>query len=377
MTDTSDINSDTIIDLDPDQVVETGGQRAEDGAPASQKPSRSNRNGLYLGAALLLGMLGGGWLYRDVLSSYVPSDQMTALTEKVAALESSNASMREQLTSTEKLAAQLKSDVDSMEAKDTELSGFAEANQKAQVAASEKLTALEQALGETKSTVAELAARPAAPVTSKGAPVETAAALALLDQEVRLRLESLEKDVASLKVKPAEAADNRAELSQGLSDLKAKIAAGTGYRDEYERLNRMVPAAAGLDVLGRHAALGLPNAQGLAGELRGIIGYLPKPAVPVPAPENQSWWSGITDSLSDLITIKVEGDVDWPTTASAAAALAESGDVTQAIEQMSKIEGVKPGGVQQWIDRANNRLAVEVALKSVEDAVLRVIAAKG
>jgi hypothetical protein len=44
---------------------------------------------------------------------------------------------------------------------------------------------------------------------------------------------------------------------------------------------------------------------------------------------------------------------------------------------LTKIDGAKPGGVQQWIDRAHARLALEAALKSVEDAVLRVIAAKG
>jgi hypothetical protein len=178
-------------------------------------------------------------------------------------------------------------------------------------------------------------------------------------------------------VKPAEAIDNTVALSQGLSDLKAKIAAGTGYRDEYERIQRMVPAAAGLDVLQQYAALGLPDAKGLGGELKALIGTLPKPIIPGPVPESQSWWSGIYNSLSDLITIRVEGDVDWPTAASAASALAESGDLPQAVEQLSAIEGTKPVGIQQWLDRAQGRIGLEAALKSVEDAVLRVIAAKG
>lgn len=367
MTNDTDTHNDTIIDLDADQVVESAHKPTETVAPVKRGPRK--RNWLYLGAALLAGALGGGWLYKDVLASYLPSDQMQAMADKLAILETSNSALREQLSNVDKLAAQLKTDVDAMEAKDSELAGLAEAAQKAQGITSDKLTALEQNLVEAKKSLADLAARPV--VTSDGTPV--APDLTALTQ----RIDSLEKDVASLKAKPAEAADNRAALSQGLSDLKAKIAAGTGFRDEYDRINRMVPAAAGLDVLQQYAALGLPDAKGLGGELKSLIGTLPKPIIPGPVPESQSWWSGIYDSLSDLITITVEGDVDWPSAASAAAALAESGDLPQAIEQLSKIEGEKPAGVQQWIDRANGRLALEAGLKAVEEAVLRDIAAKG
>jgi hypothetical protein len=365
--------SDPIIDLDADQVVEDIERvtSSETRIPTSKPPQR-RRGWLYVSIALFAGAVGGGWFYKDVLSVYLPSDQVKGLADKVALLDASNGALREQLSSVDKLAAQLKSDIDAMEAKDAQLAGLSEANQKSQSTTTDKLIALETALGDTKKALTELAARPVVQAGGEAQTLDTGVVTAL-----QQRIESLEKDVASLKVKPAEVADNRAELSQGLSDLKAKIATGTGYRDEYERLNRMVPAASGLDVLQRHAALGLPNSQGLANELRGLIGYLPKPVVPGPVPESQSWWSGIYDSLSDLITIKIEGDVDWPAAASAAAAFADSGDVPQAIEQMLKIEGVKPAGVQQWIDRAKARLALETALASVEDSVLRVIAAKG
>ncbi len=372
MTHETENKSDTIIDLDADQVVEDVERSATNStATASIRPSRK-RNWLLATVALLAAFAAGGWLYKDMLSVYLPSNQVLAMADKIAVLEGSNTTLRGQLTSVEKLAAQLKSDIDGMEARDAEMSSFAEAAEKSQIQVSDKVSALEQALGETKTAVAKLAARPVVSADGTPAPVDNTAIAAL-----QQRMETLENDVASLKAKPAEAPDNRAALSQGLSDLKAKIAAGTGYLEEYGNLNRMVPAASGLDLLQRHAALGLPNAQGLAAELRGLIGYLPKPIIPGPVPESQSWWSGIYDSLSGLITIRIEGDVDWPSAASAAAALAESGDVPQSIAQLSGIEGVKPGGVQQWIDRANGRLALEAALKSVEEAVLRVIAAKG
>ena len=372
MNNNTDTNADTIIDLDPDQVIENNEKSSDTVSASRVNRWGPKRNWLYLGVALLAAALGGGWLYKDILSAYLPSDQMMALTSRVAVLESSNANLREQLTSVDKLAAQLKSDIDIMEAKDAELAGLAGATQTAQTVAAEKLTALEQGLGDTRKALADLASRPVVAADGTAIPVDTAA-ISVLQQ----RIDSLEKDVASLKVKPIDETDNRAALSQGLSDLKAKIAAGTGYRDEYERVQRMVPAAAGLDVLQQHAALGLPDAKGLAAELKSLISTLPKPIVPGPVPESEGWWAGIYNSLSDLITIRVEGDVDWPSAASAAAALADSGDLPQAIEQLTKIEGNKPAGIQQWIDRASARLALESATKSVEDAVLRVIAAKG
>ncbi len=372
MTNDSDTNADKIIDLDADQVVEDVAKVEDNPVPPLSKPAPRRRNWPYVAIAMLAAAAAGGWLYKDVLSRYLPSEQMQAMTGKVAALETSTADLREQLTSVGKLAAQLKSDVDGMEGKNAELSGLADAAQKSQRATTDKLTVLEQSLGEARQAVADLAARPVATAGGVAVPVDNAVLAAL-----QKRIDSLEKDVASLKVKPAEDADNRAALSQALSDLKVKIAEGTGYAAELERIQRMVPAADGFDVLQQRATLGLPDAKGLGGELRGLIGYLPKPIVPGPVPESQSWWSGIYDSLSGLITITVEGDVDWPSAASAAAALADSGDLPQAIEQISKIEGTKPPGVQQWLDRANGRLALEAALKSVEDAVLRVIAAKG
>ena len=368
MNNTTETHSDTIIDLDADQVIE----RTEPAAPTAAKKASRTRGWLYGAVAMIAAAIAGGWLYKDVLSNYLPSDQMVALSDKVTALEAGNATLRGQLENVDKLAAQLKADVDTLEAKEATLSTMAEASQAVQSGAAEKLTALEESLNAAKHSLIDLASRPV--VTSDGiaVPADTAVISALTQ-----RIGDLEKDVASLKVKPAEAVDNTVALSQGLSDLKAKIAAGTGYRDEYERIQRMVPAAAGLDVLQQHAALGLPDAKGLGGELKAMIGSLPKPIIPGPVPESQSWWSDIYNSFSDLITIRVEGDVDWPTAASAAAALAESGDLPQAIEQLSAIEGAKPGGIQQWLDRAQGRVRLETALKSVEDAVLRVIAAKG
>jgi hypothetical protein len=366
MTNDTDTKSDTIIDLDADQVIDHN----EASPPKSDQPYAHakirNRNWIYGAAALAIAAVGGGWIYKDLLSGFFPSNQVLALSEKVATLEAGNATLRDQLAAVERLSTQLSSDVDSLEGKEVAQVGMFEQSQKRATDSAAQLGALEQKYAALEKTLADMAFRP---VTETMTDVEA--------KSLQQRLTDLEKDVAALKTKPAEPINNTAALSQNLSDLKAKISAGTGFGDELDRIQRMVPAAAGLDVLSQHASAGLPDAKGLSTELRTLISDLPKPIVPGPVPESEGWWAGIYNSLSDLITIKVEGDVDWPTSASAAAAFAESGDLPQAIEHLKAVEAAKPAALQQWLDRAQARLAIETALQSVEEAVLRVIAAKG
>jgi hypothetical protein len=57
--------------------------------------------------------------------------------------------------------------------------------------------------------------------------------------------------------------------------------------------------------------------------------------------------------------------------------LAEQGELRQAIDQLNAVEGPKPAGLAQWIERAESRLTLEVATGAVSDAVMRVLAAKG
>lgn len=366
MTNSTDTKSDTIIDLDADQVIDHDAPSPTTHDAPTLSAKTRNRNWLYGVAAFAFAAVGGGWVYKDLLSNYFPPDHVIVLTEKIVVLESKNAALFDQLSSVEKLTTQLTSDMDALEGKEQTLSSLAEASQKADSEGAVKLQQLEKTLAETKQTITDLASQPMAGATGVA-----------VDTSLLQRVSDLEKDVAALKVKPTEPVDNTAALSQNLSDLKAKLAAGAGYQNEYDRIQRMVPAAAGLDILAQHANLGLPDAQALGAELKSLIADLPKPIVPGPVPESEGWWAGIYESLSGLITIKVEGEIDWPTTVSAAAAFADSGDLTQAIEHLNSVEAAKPAAIQQWLERAQSRLAVEKAAQSVEEAVLRVIAAKG
>jgi hypothetical protein len=379
-SDNASPNDDTIIDINPEHIVDVSEvdvsevNVSEAAAPVvAPAKNTTRRNGVLGAAALLIAAGAGGLLYKDVLSPYYPSDQVLALSEKIATLETSNTEMRDHMTSVERLAAQLKSDVDALESSDGNMASQLTVGETAQRAAADRLTAVENNMRVAQTALDDLAKRPIGTSANSG----TAGADAALVTALQQRIDMLEKDVASLKANPVGGVSDVAQLSQSLADLKAKVTAGIGYAVELERIQRMVPAAAGLDVLAAHAALGIADAKGLAVELKALIPDLPKPIIPGPVAESDGWWAGLYRGLSDLITIRVEGDVDWPTAASAAVALADAGDLAQALEQLDAVEAAKPVGVQQWTDKATARLNAEAALKTVDEAVLRVIAAKG
>ena len=387
-----------VIDLDAEEIrAEPDPQpaRAADAEGDAEKPwtsepaaapaakNRQRSMAAWIIAALILGALAGGWLYRGVLASYFPPNQMTAMKAQLDALETNNTSLAEQLASLRQAAD------GAAEAASAAGKTAGAAEQQAQTAADglgsldSKLTTLDQRITAAESAVGQAQAdldgfrkslSSASTATGSGTPVDNAV-LASLGQ----RLDALEKDVASLKSSAAQGGADKASvtstLSQALSDLKAKVAAGAPYAAEYDRISRMVPAAAGLETVGARAADGLPNAQGLAQELRAAIPSLPQPAAPVA--EDDSYLGSLMKSLSGVVTIRDIGETDWPAVAEKAAAFAEAGDLDQAVGVIDAAEGEKPMALTQWRDRAAARLQLDAALNQVSEAVLRQITALG
>lgn len=363
----------TIIDLDPDQVVETPEKANTETATLPR--TTSQRFLLWSAAALAAAAIGGGWLYRDVVSRYFPSDELRAAQSSVMRLEADNKALHEEVARVSKLADTLGESFNTLESKVT--SGAENANKatdQALAAAKDneaKLAALDAALKDTKKAIAAMSAGAASSSDGTAGSIDGNALVALT-----ARVESLEKDVASLKSSGGTASADVTVLSQSLSDLKAKIAAGTGFAPELERIQRLVPAAPGLDVLAQHAEAGLPDAKGLAAELTGLADSLPKPATE-PAGDEGSLLSNAWKALSSVVRIHNIGEADWPAAARAAASLADQGDLRQAIGQLNSIEGAKPAGLAQWMERAEARLKLEAAEVDVSAAVMRMIAAKG
>jgi hypothetical protein len=354
-----------VIDLDAeDVIVDEAEKPAVPPPPATAKKSVPPT--AWLAIALLGGAVIGGWMYKDVLSSYLPSNETIAVQSRIDALEAQTKTLGEQLAAVSGTSDQLKTEIQNA----TEKSSTAQQNASATIET--RMASIEAA---AKSVKAELEKLKSAPAT--GGTTSTTvdnSALATLAQ----RLDVLEKDVASLKTvnTPSDQTAATATLSQSLSDLKAKIASGASYRDELERISRMVPAAAGLDTLSANANEGLPTAAGLAAELTALIPLLPKQEIELPSSEN-SYLDSFWDAMKSVITIRRIGETDWPDLASKCAALAESGDLAQAIEKIDKAEGAKPSALSGWRDRAAKRIALEAALEETSQAVLRQITSLG
>lgn len=388
-----------VIDLEAEEIRND----ADDTAPASAEqkgeardeshappPQRHGGRGAatWIVAALVLGALGGGWLYRGVLSSYLPSNEMTALKNQVAALEQNNSDLAGQIGAvkqsadgaTQAAAAAGDAAAQAADAAKAAAAQIADAGTRIDdanqrfAALEEQLTAARADLDQLRKSMTAAPAAPSAPENGAAAPSPAdAAALAAIGQ----RVDALEKEVASLKsgagANPQ--AGVTAALSQALSDLKAKIAAGAPYQPEYDRIARMVPAAAGLDVVAAHAAEGLPDPKGLAAELTAAIPALPQPAAP--AAEDNSYFGTLMKSLSGIVSVRPIGETDWPQLARKAGAFAEAGDLAQAIAVIDAGEGDKPVPLTQWRDRAAARIQLEAALSQVSEAVLRQLAALG
>ena len=354
-----------VIDLDAEDVIVDEADKPAAPPPPPTPAKKSIPPTAWLAIALLGGVVAGGWFYKDVLSSYMPSNELVTARARMEALEAQTKTLGEQLASIAGKSDQLKTEIQHA----TEKSSDA---QNASAALEARLAATEAA---TKAAKTELEKLKSA-VTAGGTTSTTVdnSALATLAQ----RLDALEKDVASLKAvsTPSDQTAATATLSQSLSDLKAKIASGASYRDELERISRMVPAAAGLDTLSANANEGLPTAAGLAAELTNLIPLLPKQEIELPSSKN-SYLDSFWDAMKGVITVRRIGETDWPDLAAKCAVLAENGDLAQAIEKIDKAEGAKPASLSGWRDRAAKRIALEAALEETSQAVLRQITSIG
>lgn len=383
-----------VIDLEAEEIrsdSEAPASAAEDtveepaAAPAPPPPPRKKGGAAtWIIAALILGAIGGGWLYRGVLSSYLPSNEMVALKNQVAALEQNNSDLAGQIAAVKQgadgaaqaaaaandAAAQAADAAKSAAAQIADLGTRLDSTDQQEAALAE---ALKAARGDLDALRKSISSAPAGSAPGAAPSAADAAVLAALGQ----RIDALEKDVASLKAGSGATsqAGATAALSQALSDLKAKVAAGTSFQAEYERIARMVPAASGLDVVAADAAEGIPDATGLAAALRAAIPALPQPDAP--AAQDDSYFGTVMNSLSGIISIRPIGDTDWRQVAEKAAGFAEANDLTQAISVIDAGEGEKPMALTQWRDRAAARLQLEAAVSQVSEAVLRQIAASG
>ncbi len=143
-------------------------------------PKKSAFPTTWLAIAVLVGAIAGGWLYKDVLSSYLPSNELITAQGRIDALEAQGKTLGDQLASVAATSDQLK----------TEIQGAAEKSSAAQTATAAletRLAGLEAATQAAKTELEKLKSAPAIGGTSSTA-VDSIAVAALAQ-----RLDALEK----------------------------------------------------------------------------------------------------------------------------------------------------------------------------------------
>jgi hypothetical protein len=360
-----------IIDLEAETVTVEQDQPASEPeqqpAPPTPAPGKRSYTAYWLLAALLAGAIGGGWLYRDYLAAYLPTSATTDLANRVATLEAQVKTQNDQLSGIAKSA----NDSQAKAASAENLARDASTQLQSALESAKSLDARLQTLGSdlaaARSDIETLRNAPPPAATGTSGSIGSGALTAL-----SARVETLEKELASLKSASASpAAIDTTALSQAAADLKARFAAGAPYKAEIDRIALMVPAAAGLEQLAPYAEAGLPDAAGLATELRALAPTLPKPEAESAAEEG--FWA----ALGSIVTVRKIGEVDWQAIAMSAASLAGDGKLAEAITTVDSPEGAKPPGLSQWRERAAARLRLEAALSEFSAAIERQLAASG
>jgi hypothetical protein len=368
-----DLGPEAIIDNDiPERVAPSVEPETPPTAQQIPNPRQTSRGWVVPLAALCIGAIGGGWLYRNLIFSYLPPDQVTMLESKIAALESAKAEADTQAALLSRLAEQLKSDVDQIVTSASTANKNTSALKTSQDVFATRVTKVETTLAETAKRLDTVnsAIATIGQSASPGRPIDTTAMVALAS-----RVETLEQDLATFKQGKTQST-NATALLQNLSDLKFRIDAGAPYASELATLATILPAAEGLNVLAASADKGVANGAALTAELETLAPSLPG-AAPPPAPAEQGYMEWVTGWFDGLVTVKTIGDTDWQQIAREALAFARTGNLQHAIGVIDKIETTKPESLTDWRNRAEARVNLDAALSRLSDAVLRQSAAKG
>jgi hypothetical protein len=362
---TSHETQDDIIDIDPAAVVD----HASHPAPESSHIHVKRNFGLFgVGAAALIaGALGGGWLYRTTLATYLPSDQFQAMAARVDALASEAKSSGQKLDAVVGFSDEFKSQLNAATAQADEARKQSVAIAQENAATKAKLLTLEKSVADVSASVKDLKTQIAA------APAGTGSA----DQSgLVARLDQIEKELNGLHSTLPQTRPAAAELNQALSDLSNKVIAGASYESEIAQLAKLVPASEGLDVLQSNAAKGVATQQQLLDGLQVLAKDLVAPAEAV-AVDDTSWWGYASTMMSGLVTVKTAGAIDWPSVAQRCSGFVGQGKLSDALALLDQHLEALPKPLQDWRLMATKSLSAVQALEKVNQAVAREVAARG
>ncbi len=86
-----------VIDLDAEDVIVDEADKPATPPPPPAPARKSIPPVAWLAVALLGGAVAGGWIYKDVLSSYLPSNELVTAQARIDTLEAQTKTLGEQL----------------------------------------------------------------------------------------------------------------------------------------------------------------------------------------------------------------------------------------------------------------------------------------
>ena len=146
-----------VIDLEAEDVTVEPEAPAE--APPLPPPRRKSAGSArWMLAALIAGLAGGGWFYRDVLSSYFPTSVVRDLAARTATLEAGAKTTGEQLLAVSTAADQTARAATSLETAVKDAAAGAATAQTSLAELNQRLAATEKSLQSAKADLETLRA---------------------------------------------------------------------------------------------------------------------------------------------------------------------------------------------------------------------------
>jgi hypothetical protein len=342
---------DDIIDVEPTIIGET---KAEGTRPKMRMWMRFAPPV----ALALVAAVAGGWVYRDLLSNYLPSDQVQALSKRLATIESGAKDNQKRVDAVVALTEEFKAKLSAAQAAADKSSKFTAETAALLQGNGSDIAALKQDFEKLSAATSELQSKIAAGGVAS-AP----------DAALNARLAQLEKQLSAA---PAAVAAEPGDQTAALKMLKGQIAQGQNFAATLAPLARALPAAPGLDALGAER-MGLATSASLASELDGLRASLPKPSA---AAEESGIWASIKGVFSRMVKVRGQNSDDWATLAAKASAFAAAGDLDQATALFAKAGTDMPAPLKAWAEKAQRRLNLEKGLTQFSAALIRAGLAK-
>jgi hypothetical protein len=359
----ADPNLDTMPDDGPvkPQIIDATAEVLPDDAPMQSEPeSRSQptesayvpppssaRKGsswtLPL-AALMVGALGGGWFYRDVIASYFPSDQVSALQARNAELQASISQLTTETGALKSAVNDIATGLQTGQQSSETLSASQKSSDTRIAKLGNDMVAITKRIDQIQADMAS-----SATAVVPGSP-DASALKNLVDRVTRLEAELVNLQTAKTTASPD---------MTNFAALNKRASAGEPFTAELATVSHLVGPEE-VSLLEQAASSGLDPASTLIAALPSLAPTGTTSSTPAPA--ERRWYENL---LSDFITITPIGERDWKNILMQAENAGKTGGLPAAITNLDAAEkdGALPANISAWRDKARQRVSLDAVLQ--------------